>query len=218
MYFVIVDTNRNNLVLDYAQGSIRAHYEELGERLLTFTGTLPPSIRQLTTRVTVRSDGSPAVVAITQPVATPIDNLREAVLTTRDRLIQWSVEIETVGRTQIVERRAKGQNILALAHVGMAFVVVHSAFTIAQRIRFCEQTALGASDVTSPAEFFVLSDDLRDPINPTVWVEPSTGVRLTLAAGLAFSLTDRLQTMQEEFDMVSGMDFSSPSWVNSITT
>lgn len=217
VYFVIVDINRDNLVTDYAQGSIRAHYEELGERLLQFEGVLPATIKRFTTKVTVNPvDGTSIVIVVPQPQMLPIHHLREAIFNTHEQLIQWTMGIETAAATQLDSARQKAHDYIAHAHTGVFLTVRNTAYTIAQRITFCNLTAQGALDITSPTVFFQQSKNLPLPTTPIVWVDISTGVRLPLATAVATSAMGIGNLSSEESEALANDYTPDASWVNNL--
>lgn len=212
MYYVITDVG--HVVLHYAQDAIRTPYD--GEILLEFQGTLPATIKRLTTRVTKAPDGSPVIVEIPQVVAMPIDNLREAAFEMRDQLLRWTTEIELAGRAQPDDAVRKGHTFLYQAHRGAYLTLRDTMFTIDQRITFCEQMARGAENVTSPAEFFPKANNIPSPTGPIVWVNPATGIRLNLGHAVTFSDTAFNSLTPAETGALAEVNFAASDWVGEI--
>ena len=82
--------------------------------------------------------------------------------------------------------------VLAYGHRGVRAVVMSSSWTVAQKLTFMEQMALGPADVKTPAEFFErIEEDAASSPNPAaraadasiadgrvLWVNPDTGLRV----------------------------------------
>ena len=78
-------------------------------------------------------------------------------------------------------------DVLAYGHRGVRAVVLSPSWTVAQKLTFMEQMALGPADVKTPAEFFELIEEADQFTNPAeradprvLWVNPDTGLRVNL--------------------------------------
>ena len=105
------------------------------------------------------------------------------------QLLAWSEALENVASYWPQADVHLGHDLLAYAHRGVRGVILSDSWTLDQKLTFMEQMAIGASDVTSPGEFFERieeGDDVDDPSESrtdhrVLWVNPDTGLRVTAA-------------------------------------
>ena len=98
-------------------------------------------------------------------------------------------------------------------------------WTVAQRIKFAEEMATGAADVTGPAEFFEVIEEAREsgdsnaiaaPTQRVVWANPADGSRYELASCVNDTADDVEDNMVAEVD-----DFTvypTGGWIDDITS
>ena len=132
------------------------------------TYTLPPSLK---------------------PLTTDAGQLKVAARRLYQRLIGLTESLEGFASYWPMEDVSLGHDLLAYGHRGVRGVVLSPSWTMAQKITFMEQMALGALDVASPAQFF--EADRRRHFIPgpaartdsrVLWVNPDTGLRVPLAS------------------------------------
>ena len=127
---------------------------------------------------------APADLSFTaDPVLTGIPLLKNKALFTHNRMGYWSTLLNAAALTHSSAHVNYGHDILFRGHQGM-YIVCHrttGVYTIAHRITYCEQMAIGASDVTTIQEFFEHVHDLAatSPLTgPVTWVDPEDNMRL----------------------------------------
>ena len=127
---------------------------------------------------------NPADLSFTaDPVLTGLDLLKSKARFTHNRMGYWTTLLEASALTHSSAHVNYGHDILFRGHQGMYIVCHRTAdeYTIAHRITYCEQMAIGASNVTTIQEFFEHVHDLAatSPLTgPVTWVDPMNNMRI----------------------------------------
>ena len=111
------------------------------------------------------------------PELSALEQLKVAARACHNQLLTWSALLAAEAITHSAADVAIGHDILFHGHEGVYLVCTSDTWTNAQKILFCQQTAIGASDVTTPAEFFerVHLIDASLIVGPVVWVDSRLG-------------------------------------------
>ena len=124
-----------------------------------------------------------------KPPTADAGRLKAAARVLHQRLAVMAEGLDRVSVFWPAEVVSRGHDMLAYAHRGVRGVVLSPAWTVAQKITFMGQTALGAADVTSPGEFFERIEEGNGGLFPapaarvdprTLWANPDTGLRVNL--------------------------------------
>ena len=122
-----------------------------------------------------------------QAVTTDAGQLKVAARVLHQRLIGLTEGLEGVASYWPMADVSLGHDLLAYGHHGVRGVVLSPSWTVAQKIVFMEQMALGPADVASHGEFFELIEQRANFPNPAeradprvLWVNPDTGLRVNL--------------------------------------
>ena len=112
-----------------------------------------------------------------------LERLKAAARACHDQLLVWAHLLTQASLTHPATEAAYGHDILWRGHQGVYLNCNKDTLTVAQKIAFCEQTAIGALDVTNPEEFFehvheIIGTALTGPV---AWVNPTTGARLAFS-------------------------------------
>ena len=120
----------------------------------------------------------------------PLDQLKAAARLTHAQLEVWSGLLTAAALTHLTAHVNYGHDILFRGHQAM-YLVLHrtpaddnyDAYTIPHRITYCQQMAIGSSDVTDLQSFFehvhtVAHDHPVLPDSPLTWVDPGTNMRV----------------------------------------
>ena len=116
-------------------------------------------------------------------------------------------------------------DVLAYAHRGVRGVVMSPSWTVAQKITFMEQMALGALDVQNPAEFFERIEEgtsFPDPATRTdgrvLWVNPDTGFRVNLHEWVSQAVDTGTPTVLSRMapETVDLTDYIGGAWIGAI--
>ena len=169
---------------------------------------------------------APSGDGILQPLdlTTDVGMLKEAAYLAHDQLIAWREALEAVSLYYPAEDVAVGHDYLTFGHRGVRGVMLSTFWSVAERVKFAEEMATGAADVTTPAEFFELieqaredSDDGEGILAPTqrcVWVNPTGAERFNLAQVIG-------STEGVEANMVAEVDdytiYANGAWIDGIT-
>ena len=118
--------------------------------------------------------------------APPLSSLEQLKVDARachQQLLAWSAALAVEAITHSSTDVAIGHDILFRGHEGVWLTCHRVDLFHAQKSVFCQQTAIGALDVTNPAEFFALVHTItNEPITgPVCWVNPETGIRFLFA-------------------------------------
>ena len=151
-------------------------------------------------------------------VLTDVERLQAAARATHVQLLGWLAAVNALQPYYDADHINKARSWLAWAHYGVAHVCRSSTqWTIAQRIKFCEETAAGALDITTPYEF--LNDAgataLAAPTSPVVWVNPATGAQVLLSG--ADTATNAASAMWDSTE-VTAQDVDGAGWVDAISS
>ena len=164
-----------------------------------------------------------------QALTTDAGRLKAAARRLYQRLIGLSEGLAGVASYWPREDVSLGHDLMAYAHRGVRGVVMSPSWTVAQKLTFMKQMALGPSDVTNPAEYFEvieMDEDIPPPSTRTdkrvIWVNPDTGLRVALADWTAHAVdTDQsndgvtvLSRMAAE--TVDLTDYIGGAWIDSI--
>ena len=127
-----------------------------------------------------------------KPQTTDAGRLKAAARVLHQRLAVLAEGLDRVSVFWPAADVSLGHDMLAYAHRGVRGVVLSGAWTMAQKLTFMEMMARGALDVTNPGEFFERIEEgtmFPDPAaraDPRVlWVNPDTGLRVTLSQWFA---------------------------------
>ena len=122
-----------------------------------------------------------------QALTTDAGQLKVAARVLHQRLIGLTEGLEGVASYWPMADVSLGHDLLAYGHRGVRGVVLSPSWTVAQKIAFMEQMALGPADVASHGEFFELIEQRTNFPNPAVradpralWVNPDIGLRVNL--------------------------------------
>ena len=145
------------------------------------------------------------------PQGSTVEDLKVAAHQAVDQLLGWATGLDGFSPFEPANIVAKGHDWLAWAHFGLNMVCRSTSWTLAKRINFCKGLAMGAADVTSPAQFFAKAGDLDAPTEPVVWSDPRTdnGDRVNLSG--AVTLTDALKNDLASQPTVD--EIASRSWI-----
>ena len=103
-----------------------------------------------------------------KPQTTDAGRLKAAARVLYQRLIGLSEGLAGVASYWPREDVSLGHDLMAYAHRGVRGVVMSPSWTVAQKLTFMKQMALGPSDVTNPAEYFEvieMDEDIPDAIH-----------------------------------------------------
>ena len=100
------------------------------------------------------------------------------------------------------------------AHQGIRAVLTNSTYTIAQRLKFCEETIKGSADVPNALALAVALTRGVVPLtpleHPLIWVDPRDGRRQNVLESIALSGKEGIKDEQGRITK-SGLDLQSPS-------
>ena len=99
---------------------------------------------------------------------TDVGMLKNAALLAHNQLLGWRGALEAVAPFFPAQDVAVGHDFLSFGHRGVRGVMLSDFWTVAQRIKFAEEMATGASDVTGPAEFFEVIEEARESVRRTM--------------------------------------------------
>ena len=159
--------------------------------------------------------------------STDVGMLQSAAFLAHTQLLAWRVALDSVAPFYPAEDVAVGRDFLTFAHRGVRGVMLSTYWTVAERVKFAEEMASGALDVTSPAQFFELIEEAREedpdadppsgiaaPTQRVVWVTPTGAVRFNLAQAVE-------ETVEVETNMVAEVTdytvYTSGGWIDDIT-
>ena len=215
MPFEVIRYQNSHVVVLFADGIglLREPYGHLQEEKRSFPNLdLPANIARLTT--TINNAGAVTVLP-QQTVSTDLDRLKEAAFNMHGQLLGWTLQLEAARFGQPQEEVNKGHDFLTYAHRG-AYIILHrTTISLANRIRFCQQMALGAADTTSPHEFYQKAHTLSAPTGPNVWVNPNNGARVNLATSAHLSGSGNLNLLASSIP--TDVDFNSGAWILELT-
>ena len=114
------------------------------------------------------------------PPPSELELTKIAAFACHGQLLIWSELLALAGITQSSAHVAIGHDILFHGHEGVYLTCNRTDLSYAQKILYCQRTAIGAADVTTPAEFFTLVHTIENSLiaGPVCWVNPETGARL----------------------------------------
>ena len=140
-----------------------------------------------------------------------LDILKIAVAGCVDALRQWQRAVNDVSDYYPVDHINKAHDWLAYGHQGVYRVVRSSAFVNSEKTRFCQQTSLGALDITSVHEFLnsASATSLSAPTSAIIWVTPQSGTRVRLNQAESITVPTRAQWYTGE---LSSETLSSKWW------
>ena len=135
-------------------------------------------------------DGTTYILpASLKPQTTDAGRLKAAARVLHQRLTVLAEGLDRVSTFWPAAVVSLGHDALAYGHRGVRGVVLSPSWTVAQKIAFMEQIALGPADVKTPGEFFELIEEADQFTNPAeradprvLWVNPDTGLRVPLAS------------------------------------
>ena len=157
---------------------------------------------------------------------TDIGMLKNASLLAHTQLIAWQAALDAVAPFYPAQDVAVGHDFLTFGHRGVRGVMLSDHWTVAQRVKFAEEMASGASDVTTPAEFFEVIEEAREDTGlkhhdcsaHAARDLGRSGRRVKVHAGVSVGNTDT----DSEPNMVAEVtDFSvyvSGGWIDDITS
>ena len=160
-----------------------------------------------------------------KPPTTDAGQLKTAARRLYQRLIGLTEGLAGVASYWPTAQVSLGHDVLAYGHRGVRGVVLSPSWTVAQKIAFMEQMALGALDVTNPGEFFERIEEgtmFPDPAARAdarvLWVNPDTGLRVNLSQWFAEAVgagnPTVLSRMAAETDDLT--DYIGGAWIREI--
>ena len=145
-------------------------------------------------------------------VLTGVDLLKNAARLMHDEFLVWADQIDEIAYLHSELAVGKVHDWLAYAHPGAARVVNSTTWTIADRIKFCEEMASGPADITDAESFLEEASDIEAPSMATVWVDPDTLARVNIA--IAISTTGGITGLAA---VPSIRKLLGGEWINDIT-
>ena len=156
---------------------------------------------------------------------TDIGRLKNAALLAHNQLLGWRGALEAVAPFFPAQDVAVGHDFLSFGHRGVRGVMLSDHWTVAQRVKFAEEMATGALDVTGPAEFFEVIEEAREmgdssaisaPTQRVVWVDPADGSRYNLAQSVGSTDTAVEPNMVAE--VTDFTVYPTGGWISDITS
>ena len=125
--------------------------------------------------ITIAGAGAGTVSGVAPALAADTARKRDAARQAHKVMLNWTSRLAAAGIIQDSKILSLGHDYLYRAHQAL-YLIARSAYTADQIVDWCGQLALGASDVTSPREFFLrLRDssgtDITRPVGPCAWVQ-----------------------------------------------
>ena len=164
-------------------------------------------------------DGTTYTAPTGQPVvydtSTELGELQQAAHDVHDALLAWHAQVDSYASYFDSGHIDKAHDWLAWAHFGVYRVVKSTHWTIAQRLVFCQQMPLGAFDITTVVGFLTTSGatDEDAPTSAVIWVDPDTGLRVTVAVAIATSTT---AGMNWEAGALTATDLANGAWIKDL--
>lgn len=143
-------------------------------------------------------------ISRTLTIPATVQRRRAAAWLVHGALQGWSRELAAEGVVHPAATVAIGHDFLFHAHQAVYIMTHRNLLPVGEFENWCQKMALGASDVTSPAEFFrrmEAGQRLAAPAGPTAWVRwgntveegLTTAVRVPLAQAITASGPTTLQ-------------------------
>ena len=182
-------------------------------------------------------DGTTYTAPVDAGVLVPYDTdtesgaLKTASATLHAQLVAWSDALGEVASFWPQDAVHLGHNLLAFGHRGTRGVVLSTEWTHAQKLTFLGQMALGASDVTTPGEYFELieetgigSSGVPEPTTlddkRVLWVNPDSGARVNLAKWVSDAVEAELNGVTVRSRMADETtaltDYIGGAWIEEI--
>ena len=87
--------------------------------------------------------------------STELGELQAAAVLAHDALVDWEGQADSIGHLKPTALRATVHDFLVWAHPGLAKVCLSTHWTLADRIKVCEETVSGPADVTDIYDFMM---------------------------------------------------------------
>ena len=115
--------------------------------------------------------------------STELGELQAAAVLAHDALVDWEGQADSIGHLKPTALRATVHDFLVWAHPGLAKVCLSTHWTLAQRIKVCEETVSGPADVTDIYDFYDVADAVQAtavPTSPVLFANPGSLARIPL--------------------------------------
>ena len=155
-------------------------------------------------------------------LTTDVGMLKNAARIAHDQLKAWREDLDSEAYPH--EDVVVVRDFFTYAHRGIRGVMLSTAWTVAQRVKFAEETASGTADAHTAAEFTELVEQARESATPNsdiaaptsrvLWVNPSTGSQVTLAGAIGLT-TSHIADMEAE--VTDYTVYTDGEWIDDIT-
>ena len=146
--------------------------------------------------------------------ATPLGELKVAAALAVSGLLDWKERTDAVAYLYPAEDEGKVHDWEAWLLVGLAKVML-AGWTVAERVKFAENTATGTTGISTATEFYseAVAAGVVTPTSPTVWANPNTGLSVALgqASNTVTLIKDDWAATPSYADLIDG------SWIDDIT-
>ena len=154
-------------------------------------------------------------------LATDVGMLKNAAMLAHDQLKVWRehLDSEAYPHEDVVVVR----DFLTYAHRGIRGVMLSSNWTVAQRVKFAEESASGTADANTAAGFTELVEQARElgdgseiapPTSRVIWVAPDTGTPSTLTGAVTLTESHVDDMVAEVADYTV---YTDGEWIDGIT-
>ena len=153
-----------------------------------------------------------------------LDLLKQVAFEFTDQLQKWYHEVSQYGWGYPVRSRTRGHNLMFGLQKG-AYLTLNNliytganALTMDQKILFCKESTLGATDGENAQQILMAADSVNFNSNPALLVNPTTSTRLPFidpTGTTVLSFTNELNLSNG--DIPSGTDFVKRDWIEALT-
>ena len=152
-------------------------------------------------------------------LATDVGMLKNAAMLAHDQLKVWRehLDSEAYPHEDVVVVR----DFFTYKHRGIRGVMLSTHWTVAQRVKFAEESASGTADANTAAGLTELVEQAREnepaivpPTSRVIWVNPDTGVPVNLSAAVMLASNHVGDMVAEVTDYTV---YTDGEWIDDIT-